>query len=149
MDTIRFLVFYQSINRIVKDIKRLEMKYMSEHGLRSVHMGCLLCIKHSEKGVTVTQLAKATKTDKALISRVVKELTAEGFLTTKTAGEDKSYNKKYYLTEKSEKIAHDINEDIGEYMAKARIGIPEEDMLKFYETLSMLAQNISLIADGE
>ena len=149
MDTNRFLIFYQSFERVVKDIKKKEKSYMSEYGFRSVHMVCLLRIHHSEKGMTITQLAKASNTDKALISRVVKELTAEGFLTTKTAGEDKSYNKKYYLTEKSEKIAHDINEDIGEYMAKARIGIPEEDMLKFYETLSMLAQNISLIADGE
>ena len=149
MDTNRFLIFYQSFERVVKDIKKKEKSYMSEYGLRSVHMGCLLRIHHSEKGMTITQLAKASNTDKALISRVVKELTAEGFLTTKIAGEDKRYNKKYYLTEKSEKIAHDINEDVGEYMAKARIGIPEEDMIKFYETLGMLAQNISLIADNE
>ena len=149
MDTNRFLIFYQSFERVVKDIKKKEKAYMSEYGLRSVHMGCLIRINHSEKGMTITQLAKASNTDKALISRVVKELVAQGFLTTKTAGEDKSYNKKYYLTEKSEKIAHDINEDIGEYMAQARIGIPEEDMLKFYETLALLAQNISVIADGE
>ena len=149
MDTNRFLIFYQSFERVVKDIKKKEQSYMSEYGLRSVHMGCLLRIKQSEKGMTITQLAKASNTDKALISRVIKELSAQGFVTTKTAGEDKSYNKKYYLTEKSEKIATDINEDIGEYMAKARVGIPEEDMLKFYETLALLSQNISLIVDGE
>jgi hypothetical protein len=33
-------------------------------------------------------------------------------------------------------------------MTQARVGIPEEDMLKFYETLSMLSNNISLIADS-
>ena len=111
-------------------------------------MGCLLRIKQSDKGMTSTQLAKASHTDKALISRVVKELSRDGFLETKTDGEDKSYNKRYYLTEKSEIIASDINKDIGEYMTQARVGIPEEDMLKFYETLSMLSNNISLIADS-
>lgn len=149
METNRFLMFYQSFERVVKDIKKKEMSYMSEYGLRSVHMRCLLVIKQSEKGMTITQLAKASGTDKALISRVVKELASDGFLETKSVGGDKSYNKKYYLTEQSEKIASDINEDIGVYMAQARIGIPEDEMQRFYETLSRLAQNISLIADSE
>ncbi len=149
MDTNRFLIFYQSFEKVLKDIKKKEMSYMSEYGLRSVHMRCLMIIKQSEKGMTITQLSKATGTDKALISRVIKELTLDDFVETKTTGGDKSYNKKYYLTEKSEKIASNINEDMSLYMAQARNGIPEEDMQKFYETLRLLAQNISLIADSE
>ena len=149
MDTNRFLIFYQSFEKVLKDIKRKEMDYMSEYGLRSVHMRCLLIIGQSENGMTITRLAKATGTDKALISRVIKELTLDEFVTTKSDGDDKSYNKKYYLTEKSEKIASDINEDIGLYMAEARRGIPNEDMLKFYDVLAHLAQNISDIADSK
>ncbi len=146
MDSKRFLIFYQSFNRIVQDIKKLEMSYMSEYGLRSVHMGCLLHIKQNEKGMTVTQLAKASKTDKALISRAVKELIADGFITTRSSAENKTYNKRYFLTEKSEKIVSNINEDVSEYMSRARADIPEEDMTKFYEVLALLENNISLIA---
>ena len=149
MDTNRFLIFYQSFERVLKDIKKKEMSYMSEYGLRSVHMRCLLRIGQNDKGMTITQLAKATSTDKALISRVIKELTFDGFVTTKVAGGDKTYNKKYYLTEKSEKIASDINEDMSLYMARARHGISEEDMQRFYEILAILVENISLIADSE
>lgn len=149
MDTYRFLMFHRNFDSILKDIKKKEMQYMSEYGLRSVHVGCLLRIKHSEKGMTVTELAKESNTDKALISRVIKELTSDGFVATKTAGEDKSYRKKYYLTEKSEKIVSDIDEDIGRYMAQARVGIPDEDMQRFYETLAMLTKNISLLAEAE
>ena len=149
MDTNRFLMFHRNFDSILKDIKKKEMQYMSEYGLRSVHVGCLLRIKHSEKGMTVTELAKESNTDKALISRVIKELTSDGFVATKTAGEDKSYRKKYYLTEKSEKIVSDIDEDIGRYMAQARVGIPDEDMQRFYETLAMLTKNISLLAEAE
>ena len=149
MDTIRFLTFCRSFDKILKDIKKKEMSYMSEYGLRSVHMVCILRMKQSEKGMTVTELAKATQKDKALISRTIKELTADGFVTTKTMVEDKGYKKKYYLTEKSERIATDINDDIGEYMSMARTGIPEEDMQKFYEVLSSLTRNISLIANDE
>ena len=149
MDINRFLMFYQSFEKVLKDIKKKEMSYMSEYGLRSVHMGCLLRIKQSERGMTVTKLAKASNTDKALISRVIKELTQDGFITTKTSGDDKSYNKKYYLTEKSEKIASDISADMVRYMAEARAGISDEDMQRFYEILAILVENISLIADSE
>ena len=149
MDTNRFLTFHRNFDSILKDIKKKEMLYMSEYGLRSVHVGCLLRIKHSERGMTVTELAKISNTDKALISRVIKELLSDGFVTTKTAGEDNSYRKKYYLTEKSEHIVSDIDEDIGEYMAQARVGISDEDMQKFYETLATLTRNISMLAEGE
>jgi len=147
MDTNRFLVFYQVLSRIVKDIKRLEMSYMSEHGLRSVHIGCLLYIKSSEKGMTVTQLAKACKTDKALISRVLKELISDGFIVA--VGSDGAYNKKYVLTEKSEKLTAQIDGVISSYMARARENISEDDLVVFYDVLGTLENNISLIAQDE
>lgn len=145
MDTIRFLTFCRSFDKILKDIKKKEMSYMSEYGLRAVHMGCLLRIKQSGRGMTVTELAKESQTDKALISRVIKELMTDGFVATHGSG----YNKRYVLTEESEKIVLDIGGDIGVYMEKARNGIPEEDMQKFYEVLATLTHNISLIANDE
>jgi DNA-binding MarR family transcriptional regulator len=145
MDTIRFLMFHRSLDRILKNIKKIEMSYMKEYGLRAVHLGCLLRIKQSEEGMTVTELAKESQTDKALISRVIKELSNNGFITTCGSG----YNKRYLLTEKSEGIALDIINDVGHYMAQAREGIPEEDMQKFYEVLANLTNNISLISINE
>lgn len=146
MDANRFLIFYYSLNRIVKDIKRLEMSHMREYGLRSVHMGCMLSINSNEKGMSITELARACRKDKALISRTVKELLADGFIESKPT--DKAYNKKYFLTEKSKDITAAINEDIIKYMEKARVGIPEEDMLEFYEVLEALESNISHIEGG-
>ena len=145
MDTLRFLMFRRSFDRILKDIKKKEMSYMSDYGLRSVHFGCLLRINQSADGMTVTELAKESQTDKALISRVLKELTNDGFVTAIGKG----YHIRYFLSEKSEKIVFDIMGDIGEYMAQARKDIPEQDMQKFYEVLATLTHNISLIANDE
>ena len=99
--------------------------------------------------MTVTELAKGSNTDKALISRIIRELFDDGFVSADVQGEEKIYNKKYFLTQKSEEIVADINADIGEYMAEARAGISAEDMQKFYETLAALSHNISLIAGDE
>lgn len=145
MDTNRFLVFYQSLSRIVKDIKRLEMSFMREYGLRSAHLGCLLYVGQSEKGMTVTQLAGACKTDKALISRVVKELIANGTITTRSS--DKTYNKKYILTERGEEINANLTSAISEYMGSARKNVSEDDLVTFYEVLDTLEKNISHIAN--
>jgi DNA-binding MarR family transcriptional regulator len=149
MDTIRFLMFYRSFDAILKNIKKMEMSYMKEYGLRSVHMDCLLRIKQSKDGMTATELAKASKKDKALISRVIRELTSQGFISVNGRNDDKSYNKRYVLTEKSEGIVSDIVADISQYMAKARVGIPGDDMQKFYEVLASLTHNISLITIDE
>lgn len=147
MNTNRFMIFYQSFNNIVKDIKKKEMSYMSEYDLRAVHMGCLIHIQQSEKGMTVTELAKACRTDKSLISRTIKELLEEGFIITHSSA--KTYNKRYLLTEKSEKIVTDINNDIAQYIIAARGDIPEEDIAIFYRVLASFENNISLIAQDE
>ena len=145
MDTIRFLMFYRSFDAILKDIKKMEMSSMKEYGLRSVHMDCLLRIKQSECGMTATELVKASKKDKALISRVIKELTCQEFIAASDTNDEKSYNKRYILTQKSEEVVSDIVSDISQYMAAARTGIPSEDMKTFYEVLASLTHNISLI----
>lgn len=147
METKRFLLFYQGLNRIVKDIKRLEMSYMREYGLRSVHIGCLLHIKSTPHGMTVTQLSKACKIDKSLISRVIKELIADEFIMA--VGSEKTYNKKYVLTDKSEKFTAQIDDIISNYMSLARKDIAEDDLATFYKVLGTLENNISLIAQDE
>lgn len=149
MDTARFLLFSQGFKSVVKDIKRKESSYMKKYGLRSVHLSCLLLISLRGGGMTVTELAKESNTDKALISRIIRELLDDGFVLTEAHGEEKIYNKKYFLTHRSEEIVADVNTDIGEYMAEARSGISAEDMIKFYETLAALSYNISLIAGDE
>ena len=149
MDTIRFLVFYQSLHEIIKNIKKIETSYMKEYGLRSVHMVYLLRIHGSEKGSTVTELAALAKTDKALTSRTVKELIDSGFVTSRTKSEDRSYRKKYHLTPKGEEVASAINSDILDYILGARADISEEDIQIFYRVLATFENNISLIANKE
>ena len=99
--------------------------------------------------MTVTELAAATSTDKALISRTLRELIDDGFIATKTPGEDRTYKKKYYLTPRSEEIVDAINKDIAAYILSARGDMPDDDIATFYRVLATFEKNISLIAGGK
>lgn len=145
MDINRFIAFSQRLDRIVKNIKRKEMSYMREYGLRSVHITCLLCMDKYKDGATVTELSRECDTDKALISRTVKELCCDGFIVSQTDGTDKKYNKKYFLSDKSESLLSEIKGVISEYVAQASGDIPKEDMKTFYSVLSELERNIERI----
>ncbi len=145
MDTGRFLYFCETLDGIIKDVKKLEMSYMRKYALRAVHMRCLLRMKQSERGMSVTELSRVCKLDKALISRILRELIDDGFVKTRGKSEDRTYNKKYYLTEKSEEIVGNVASDISSYIERAKNGIPPEDMQTFYAVLEALESNISKI----
>lgn len=147
MDTRRFLFFYHGLHGIVKDIKKIESSYLENYGLRSVHMSCLLNIENDREGVTATKLASLCSIDKALISRILRELVACDFVLVE--GAEKAYNKKYLLTEKGRSVVLAVEKDIVEYMTRARVGIPEEKMIAFYDVLCALENNIALIASDE
>lgn len=143
MDSNKFLMFYQSFDTIVKAIKRMEMSYMREYGLRSVHMRCLMKIKASENGMTAAELSRECGTDRALSSRILRELGDGGFVVAKAHGEGRAYRKRFFLTEKSQKITDDISADITRYIIAARGDTPEEDIKTFYRVLFSFEKNIS------
>ena len=145
MDITRFIAFSRRLDRIVKNIKRKEMAYMREYGLRSVHITCLLCIDMHEDGATVTELSRECDTDKALISRTVKELCEDGFILSEPDEKDKNYNKKYFLSEKSISLLSKLKKVISEYIEQANGNVEPEDMKTFYRVLGELEQNIERI----
>lgn len=147
MDTDKFLTFYQSLSGIVKDIKRKEMSYMRDYGLRSVHLRCLLKIRAAGNGMSAAELSRVCEMDKALTSRVLRELCDEGFVAVGSEGSRRAYKKAYFLTERSERVISDFDRDITECLVAARGSIPEEDMRTFYRVLFELESNISKITN--
>lgn len=144
MDTEKFLLFLQTFDRIVKNIKRIEMGYMKGFGLRSVHTGCILYMDGKEEGVTVTQLSKECDSDKALISRTVKELCSGGFVAEIGEG-GKNYNRRYTLSDNGREVIEGLKTVISEYVTQARENIDPADMKIFYTVLSEFERNIAQI----
>ena len=145
MSTERFTTFFQTQERILKNIKRISSPVMQAYGLRSVHTACFLAMRNNPDGLTVTEIARECFMDKALSSRIVKELVAGDYIVSTPDSKEKNYNKRYILTPKSRKIMLEINCMISEFVSEAGQNIPSEDLDTFYRVLAELDHNIESI----
>lgn len=145
MSTERFTTFFQTQERILKNIKRISSPVMQSYGLRSVHMACFLALRNAPDGLTVTEIAKECFMDKALSSRIVKELAVGDYITSTPESGEKNYNKRYVLTPKSRKIMVEINCLIADFVSEAGQNIRSDELATFYRVLAELDHNIEMI----
>lgn len=145
MSTERFIAFYQTFERIIKNIKRISTPVMQQYGLRSVHTTAVLALRNFPNGLTVTELARECFVDKALSSRMIRELLAGEFITAVPESGSKNYNKRYVLTAKSRKMLTELNCIITEFVSEAGQNISSEHLLTFYSVLGELDSSIDSI----
>ena len=145
MSTERFTTFFQTQERILKNIKKISSPVMQSYGLRSVHITCLLALRNNPDGLTVTELSRECFMDKALSSRLVKELLTGDFIMSTPDSGEKNYNKRYILTPKSRKIMLEIICLINGFVEEAGQNIPAEDLATFHRVLAELDHNIEMI----
>ena len=146
MSTERFIAFYQTFERIIKNIKRISAPVMQQYGLRSVHTTAVLAMRNYPEGLTVTELAKECFIDKALSSRMIRELTEGDFIVAADADSSaKNYNKRYVLTDKSRKMLAELNAIITEFVSEAGQNISQDELQAFYRVLGELDCNINTI----
>ena len=149
MSTERFTTFFQTQERIMKNIKRIASPVMQLYGLRGVHTACFLALRNNPDGLTVTEISKECFMDKALSSRIVKELAAGDYIVATSDSGEKNYNKRYILTPKSRKIILELNCMITNYVSDAGQNILPQDLDTFYHVLSELDRNIELIGKSQ
>ena len=149
MSTERFISFFQTQERILKNIKRIASPVMQLYGLRSVHTACFLALRNSPDGLTVTEISKECFMDKALSSRIVKELVSGDYIVATSDSGEKNYNKRYILAPKSRKIMLELNCMITNYVSEAGQNIHPQDLDTFYRVLSELDRNIELIGKSQ
>ncbi len=149
MSTERFITFFQTQERILKNIKRIASPVMQAYGLRGVHTACFLALRHCPDGLTVTELSRECFMDKALSSRIVKELVAGDYIAATPDSGEKNYNKRYILTPKSRKIMLELNCMIAEYVSEAGQNISQDDIDTFYRVLAELDRNIEFIGKSQ
>ena len=145
----RFRAFHVTFDKIRKNIQKLEMSYLRSYGLRSVHTSLLLYLDQVKDGMTVTELAKKSSTDKSLISRTANELWENGFIEVKSESGDSKRSKRFVLTTLGKNTLVGMKKTISDYVSRARADISPEDLEIFYKVLFTFEKNIELMAEEE
>lgn len=138
--------FTLTLADVLKSIKKLKDQRMSAYGLRSSHVMVLYILGRTPDGLTPAELSDASSVDKALISRIISELTEKGFVTTAPSG-GKRYKARLLLTAEGREVANYIANAVSTIQAKVSGNIPEADLEVFYRTLFTLQNNFRNLAE--
>lgn len=135
-----FEQFTLTLADILKSIKKIKDKRMNAYGLRSSHVMVLYLLGRYPEGLTPVELSESGSVDKALISRIITELTEKDFVTTNQA-DGRRYKARLILTPTGKETAEYIASVISDVQMRVSANISKEDMAVFYRTLFALQEN--------
>lgn len=139
-----FTLLIMNISRCVQKIKNVEMAVL---GLKGRQVQCLFNLYNSEGGASLTQLCELCGEDKGMMSRTLKELSAQGLVYV-DAQKDRKYRNPIKLTEKGDEIASIVTDKISEILQQVGNGISDEDRKQLYRTLGQISNKLTKICEN-
>lgn len=132
------------VTSIYKDIHKLKKLYVSDIGLKGIHVMCLYYLNASPGGLTGAQLCEKCREDKAAISRILSDLEAAGLIAypEKAGGSGRKYRCHAVLTEKGKTRAGQVNDLILQATMAGGSGVTDQDREVFYQVLFAIADNL-------
>ena len=140
----KYELFSNGIERISRDIQRLERMEMARYGLKGPHAQCLLALSRYPEGLIATQLCELCEKDKAAISRIVTEL-EEGGLVQRVEHNGTRYRATLVLTASGREAAEGVSRAAKWAVERASEGLSESDRELFYRMLTQIADNLQNI----
>lgn len=124
------------IVRIAAHLKRFPSNYASGAGL-TLPQWRLLSVAAHHKSIPLKQLGEVSATDKALVSRTVKELAAKGLVSTASM---KSGDRSLvcHITAKGAKVVDKVIPMARERHARLLLALDTEDRVRLYGILQKL-----------
>ena len=140
----RFETFTVLVNRISRNIKKIENREMADFNLRSSHISCLYYL-YSFEVLTATELCEKCEEDKATISRAITFLEKEGYLICESKS-IKRYKSPLVLTEKGKEAGKKIYDKINRVLSSVSSHLSEEQRDTFYHCLMVISDHIEEIS---
>lgn len=136
-----FTVMIANINRCIRKIKTEEM---SAYHLKSPHVSCLYYLHKADSPLTAKELCDICEEDKANISRSIKFLEQNAYITCHSKCQ-KRYQAPLELTEKGRTLGEMIAQKIDNVLNQVSDGLSEEERLGMYHYLSVVQENLQMI----
>ncbi len=135
----RFEEFAALIGGIHGNISKLKSSYTNRLGLKEVHMFWLYLLHVHPEGMSASELALSSKTNRSLVSREIAALLEQGILYTDGNTEHRRYGWKFKLTEKGNALAVEISHVAKNIQDRVNQGIGQEELAIFYKVLRILS----------
>lgn len=136
----RFKTFTVLIAGINRSIRKIKTEEMAEFNLKSPHVSCLYYL-YKENFLTAKELCDICEEDKANISRSIKYLEENGYITCNSKTR-KRYLTPLELTEQGRAVGKQIAEKIDRILDLASAGLSDEDRELFYKSLIRISDNL-------
>ncbi len=136
----RFEHFTAMLTNISRSIHKIKTEEMSAFNLKSSHLSCLYYL-YKKDTLTAKELCDYCDEDKANISRSVKYLEENGYLSCHSKTQ-KRYQCPLRLTERGIEVGKRITERINSAMESACFGLSEEEYMAMYHSLSIICENL-------
>lgn len=144
----KYELFSNSVERLSRDIQKLERMEMARYGLKGPHAQCLLALSRYPQGMIATELCELCEKDKAAISRIVAELEEAG-LVQRLERNGTRYRATLVLTPSGREAAEVVSRTAKWAVERAGEGLTDGDREVFYRVLALIAENLHAICkDG-
>lgn len=142
----RFEMFTVLIAKSGRFVKRIKTEEMAEFNLKLPHVSCIYYL-YKRGTLTSKELCDICDEDKASISRALEYLEENGYIRCLDEAK-KRYKSPLELTEKGKVVGKKVEEKIDDILIKASEGLSEESRKNFYESFSLICNNLQNIYDN-
>ncbi len=136
----RFEMFTLLLTSISRSIHKIKTEEMAEFNLKSSHLSCIYYL-YKNKTLTAKELCDICEEDKANISRSIKHLEENGYLSCYSKTQ-KRYQCPLRLTERGIQVGQKISERLEQIMETASMHLREEDREAMYRSLMLISENL-------
>ena len=136
----RFKTFTVLISGINRCIRRIKTEEMAEFNLKSPHVSCLYYL-YKANSLTAKELCDICEEDKANISRSIKYLEENDYLTCKSQT-PKRYQSPLVLTDKGREVGGIVAKKIDAILEAASDGLSEDERIILYRSLALIHENL-------
>lgn len=136
----RFEIFTLLIAGINRCIHKIKAEEVAEFNLKTPHVSCLYYLYKTD-GITAGELCELCDEDKANISRSIKFLRSNDYLTPTAQGK-RQYQLPLKLTEKGRRVGRFISQRVDGVLEEAGAGLSEEHRTILYKSLSLIHDNL-------
>lgn len=143
----RFETFSAQISSIYRNIQKIKNKYSKEIDIKPVHIFWIYLLSNYPDGLSASDLARKSKSNRSLISREINELLEKGYIRP-SENKQRKYGEKLILTEEGKQLAKIIRRVSNDVQNEVSQGISLEELKIFYNVLAELSKKFESITES-